>query len=160
VPEAAATPPQPAASGAQPGTWIDPYRAYNFTLEIAGVSLGHFVECTGMGARVNAIRYQEGGSNQVHMIPGPMDYGEVTLRYGLTESRELWDWFLAGMEGRVDRRDISVLMTATDGKTEVLRWNLFGAWPTEWRAAPLDALAREVAIESVTLVYESIGRIP
>ena len=94
------------------------------------------------------------------MIPGPMDYGEVTLRYGLTESRELWDWFLAGMEGRVDRRDISVLMTATDGKTEVLRWNLFGAWPTEWRAAPLDALAREVAIESVTLVYESIGRIP
>ena len=92
------------------------------------------------------------------MIPGPVDYGDVTLRYGLTESRELWDWFLAGMNGQVDRRDISVLMTATDGSTEVMRWNLLRAWPTEWRAAPLDAMAREVAVESVTLVYESIGR--
>ena len=92
------------------------------------------------------------------MIPGPIDYGEVTLRYGLTASSELWEWFLAGLDGKVDRRDISVLMTATDGTTEVLRWDLLGAWPTEWRAAPLDAMAREVAIESLTLVYESITR--
>ena len=156
--EAAATPPEAAPTGAQPGVWIDPYRAYNFKLEIKGVTQGHFVECTGLGARVTAIRYQEGGSNQVHMIPGPIDYGEVTLRYGLTASSELWEWFLAGLDGKVDRRDISVLMTATDGTTEVLRWDLLGAWPTEWRAAPLDAMAREVAIESLTLVYESITR--
>ena len=30
------------------------------------------------------IRYQEGGSHVVHRIPGPVDYGDVTLRYGLT----------------------------------------------------------------------------
>lgn len=158
MPEVAATPPQAPAAGAQPGTWVDPYRAYNFKLVIQGVTEGHFVECSGLGARVEAIRYQEGGSTTVHRIPGPVDLGDIRLRYGLTASRELWDWFLAGLQGRVDRRNVSILMLGTDGITEVLRWDLINAWPSEWRGAPLDALAREVAIESVTLVYESLAR--
>jgi phage tail-like protein len=158
VPEAAATPPQAPASGAAPGVWIDPYRAYNFKLVIQGVTEGHFVECTGIGVRVAAIRYQEGGNNVVHRIPGPIEYGDITLRYGLTASRELWDWFMAGVQGKVDRRNVSVLMLQTDGITEVLRWDLINAWPAEWRGAPLDALAHEVAIESVTLVFESLQR--
>ena len=99
-----------------------------------------------------------GGSTTVHRIPGPVDYGEVTLRYGLTSSRELWDWFMAGLQGQVDRRNVSILMLSTDGSTEVMRWDLIDAWPSEWRGTPLDALAREVAIESVTLVFESIAR--
>ena len=158
MPEAAATPPPAQPSGAQPGVWVDPYRAYNFKLIIQGVTEGHFVDCSGMGVRVHPIRYQEGGSNVVHRIPGPLDYGDITLRYGLTASRDLWDWFLAAVEGRVERRNVSVLMLATDGVTEVLRWDLINAWPCEWRGAPLDALAREVAIESLTLVYESLQR--
>jgi phage tail-like protein len=158
LPEAAATPPPAQPSGAQPGVWVDPYRAYNFKLIIQGVTEGHFVDFSGMGVRVHPIRYQEGGSNVVHRIPGPLDYGDITLRYGLTASRDLWDWFLAAVEGRVERRNVSVLMLATDGVTEVLRWDLINAWPCEWRGAPLDALAREVAIESLTLVYESLQR--
>ena len=87
-----------------------PYRAYNFKLAIQGVTEGHFVECSGLGVRVEPIRYQEGGSTTVHQIPGPIDYGDVTLRYGLTASRELWDWFMAGVQGKVDRRNVSILM--------------------------------------------------
>ena len=49
-------------------------------------------------------------------------------------------------------------MLQTDGVTEVMRWDLINAWPAEWRGAPLDALAHEVAIESVTLVFESLQR--
>lgn len=150
-------PPQ-GTDGAQPGTWVDPYRAYNFKLVIQGVTEGHFVECSGLRVRVEPIRYQEGGSTTVHQIPGPVDHGDVTLRYGLTPSRELWDWFMAGLEGRVDRRNVSILMLSSDGGAEVMRWDLINAWPSEWRGAPLDALAREVAIESMTLVFESVAR--
>jgi phage tail-like protein len=158
VPEAAAKPPAANPAGAQPGVWVDPYRAYNFKLIIQGVTQGHFVECTGLGVRIAAIRYQEGGANVIHRIPGPIEYGDVTLRYGLTASKELWNWFMAGLRGKVDRRNVSVLMLGTDGTTEVMRWDLVNAWPAEWRGAPLDALAREVAIESVTLVFESLAR--
>jgi len=146
------------ADGARPGAWVDPYRAYNFKLVIQGVTEGHFVECSGMSVRIEPIRYQEGGSTTVHQIPGPIDHGDVTLSYGLTASRELWDWFLSGLRGSVDRRNVSILMLGSDGAEEVMRWDLINAWPSEWRGAPLDALAREVAIESVTLVFESLGR--
>jgi phage tail-like protein len=159
VAEAAQTPPEGTApAAASPGTWIDPYRAYNFKLVIQGVTMGHFVECTGLGVRVQALRYQEGGGHVVHRIPGPIDFADVTLRYGLTSSNELWTWFMSGVNGRPDRRNVSVLMLETDDVTEALRWDLIGAWPSEWRGAPLDALGREVAIESMTLVFESLQR--
>lgn len=156
--EAAATPPAAPAAEAQPGAWVDPLRAYNFKLVIQGVTVGHFVECTGLGIRIHAIRYQEGGGNIVHRIPGPVEYDDVTLQYGLTSSAELWNWFMAGVQGKVERRNVSILMLDPDDITEVLRWDLINAWPSEWRGAPLDALAREVAIESMTLVYESAQR--
>ncbi len=138
---------------------VDPYRAYNFKLVIQGVTEGHFTECTGLGVKVDAIKYREGGNSQVvHRIPGQVDYGDVTLRYGLTSSRELWDWFLTAVKGQVERKNISILMLDSDGVAEVMRWDLVNAWPAEWRGAPLEATSHEVAIESLTLVFETLER--
>lgn len=139
--------------------FTDPYRAYNFKLVIQGVGEGHFTECSGLGVRVNVIRYREGGNNQViHCIPGQVQYADVTLRYGLTASRELWDWMLTGVNGNVERRNVSILMLDSAGALEVMRWDLIDAWPSEWRGTVLDALTHEVAIESLTLVFEQLQR--
>ena len=143
----------------QPGAYVDPYAAYNFKLEIQGVTEGHFTECSSMEVKVDPISYREAGQSQVvHYVPGRVEYGSVTLRYGLTSSRELWDWFSTVVKGKVERKNLSVVLLAGDGATEVTRWNLVNAWPSQWRSAPLDALAREVAIESLTLVFETLDR--
>lgn len=148
-----------ATATAQPGAWVDPYRAYNFKLVIQGVTAGHFTACDGLGIRLQVIRYREGAANDVvHCVPGPVEYADVTLRYGLTASRELWDWFTTAVRGRVQRRNVSILMLDSDGATEVMRWDLLNAWISEWRGTPLDALGREVAIESITLVFENLER--
>lgn len=158
MPEAAQSN-QPSSSGAQPGTFIDPYRAYNFKLQIQGVTEGHFTQCSGLEVEVQPIRYREGGASQVvHVIPGPVSYGDVTLSYGLTSSIELWQWLTSAVQGSVQRRNVSILMLDSTGATEVMRWDLTNAWPTRWRGAPLDALNREIAIESVTLVFETLQR--
>ena len=158
MPEQADTATAP-APGAQPGTFVDPYRSYNFKLEIQGVTEGHFTECAGLEVHVDAIRYREGGTTQVvHAIPGQVTYGDVTLRYGLTASNELWQWLLTAVQGRVERRNVSILMLDSSGSAEVVRWDLTNAWPARWRGAPLDALSREVAIESLTLVFETLQR--
>jgi len=136
----------------------DPYRAYNFKLNIQGVNQGHFTECMGLAARVQSIAYREAGNNQViRRLPGQVDYGEVTLRYGLTTSIEMWQWFMSAVKGKVERRDISIIMLGESGE-EVLRWNLTRTWVSEWRGAPLDALGREAAIESMVLVFEGLER--
>lgn len=137
----------------------DPYRSYNFKLDIAGVTEGHFTECSGLGVKVTPIEYREGGNNQVvRHIPGPVEYAAVTLRYGLTASRELWDWMLQAVQGNVERKNVSIIMLDSEGNNEVMRWNLNDAWPSEWRGAPLDAMSREIAIEDLTLVFDTLER--
>lgn len=159
MPEAGNVATGAAPSGAQPGVFNDPYRAYNFKLEIQGITEGHFAACSGLGIKIQVIKYREGGTNQVvHCIPGPVEYGDITLRYGLTSSHEIWDWLMAAVAGKVERKNVSILMLDSDGVAEVMRWDLINAWPAEWRGAPLDALSREVAIESLTLVYETLQR--
>src|SRR4029453_7090858 len=139
---------------------IDPYRAYNFKLQIMGVTEGHFTECDGLGARVRSLAYREGGAGQiVRRLPGPVEYSDITLRYGLTASRELWDWFMTAVKGTVERKNVSIVMLSSDGVTEVVRWNLVNAWVSEWRGARLDALGQDVAIESLTVVFETLERV-
>ena len=155
MPTAAA---QPTAPAGQTGSMVDPYRAYNFKLNIQGVNEGHFTQCSGLGVKIENIVYREGGDPlRVRCLPGRVAYGEVTLSYGLTTSIEMWQWFLSTLKGTVQRRDISVLMLGDTGE-EVLRWNLIRSWISEWRGAPLDALGREAAIESMSLVYEGLER--
>jgi phage tail-like protein len=147
------------AAPAQTGAWTDPYRAYNFKLEIQGVTEGHFTECSGLGVKVDVISYREGGNGQViHRLPGQVSYADVTLRYGLTNSRQLWEWFLTSMRGKVERRNISIVLVDSDGVTEAMRWNLINAWVSEWRGAVLNASTHEVAIEAMTIVFETLER--
>jgi len=141
------------------GERIDPYRAYAFKVVIQGVTQGHFTRCAGFGIKVDALRYREAGAGEiVRRIPGQVEYGDVTLKYGLTPSTELWSWFQTSVRGVVERRNMSIVMLDPDGSTEVLRWNLVGAWISEWSGAPLDALSREIAIETMTVVYETLAR--
>jgi phage tail-like protein len=153
MPEATAVP------AAQPGNWVDPLRAYNFKLLTNNVTEGHFTEVTGLGVQVERISYREGGNNSiVRAIPGRVTYLPVTLRYGLTASQELWDWLLTAVEGRVSRRNVSVVMLDSTGSTEVVRWNLINAWPQEWYGAPLNAMSQELAIETLVLAHEGLQR--
>lgn len=139
--------------------YVDPFRAYNWKLEIQGVTEGHFTECTGLGIKVEVVKYREAGNSQVvHCVPGPVEYGDVTLRYGLTASQELWDWMMTSVNGNVQRQNVSILMLDSEGVGEVMRWNLNRAWPSQWSGAPLDAMSRGVAIESLTLVFETLER--
>ena len=141
----------------------DPYRNYNFTVEISGAAAGNFVECSGLGVRVEPISYREAGNQQiVRHIPGRVDDdGGVAHveRFGLTSSRELWDWLMATAAGRVERRNVSIAMLNSEGNQETMRWNLINAWPSEWQGAPLDALGNEIAIESLSLVFDSLERV-
>lgn len=148
-----------ARPAAQPGNWVDPYRAYTFTVLVQNVAAGHFTEVSGLGVRIEQISYREGGLNAtVRAVPGRVSYSAVTLRYGLTSSRELWDWLMETVEGRVRRTEVSIAMLDPAGAAEVMRWNLANAWPKEWLGAPLAAAGNELAIETLTFAHEGITR--
>ena len=148
-----------AVPAASPGNLVDPYRAYNFKLLINNVTEGHFTEVGGLGVKVETISYREAGNNSVvRAIPGRVTYTPVTLRFGLTSSVDLWEWLMTAVEGKVSRRNVSIVMLDSSGAAEALRWNLVNAWPQEWYGSPLDAMSRELAVETLVLAHDGIQR--
>jgi phage tail-like protein len=138
------------------GTWTDPYPNYNFKIEIDGMVDAHFAECGPVAARLPAMSYAEGGSPVVHRIPGRVEYADVTLRWGLSSSKELWMWFQNAVKGTVERKTVAIVVYASDGTTEKVRWNLINAWPKEFQCAALNARGAEIAIYALSLAFETL----
>jgi phage tail-like protein len=142
------------------GSRTDPYRQYNWRVEVGESAWAHFTYCEGLGVSVDVIKYREAGNNQImRAIPGQITYEPVTLHYGLTSSQDVFSWLMAAIEGRPDRRNVSIAMLDSTASEEVLRWNLEACWIAQWRAPKLDAASSNVAIENMTLVYERLTRV-
>ena len=141
------------------GQWVDPYPAYNFKVIVGGETVAHFTECSGINVDVATAEYREGGvAAVVHKVPTITTFHDVTLRYGLTSSTTLWDWFLTTVEGRVERRHVTIVLLDAAGSRPVLQFDLRDCYPRAWTGGVLRATAREVAIEEIVLAYESLGR--
>lgn len=134
---------------------VDPYRSFNFAVEINGTTLGYFTECTGFGATVDVTEYNEGGdAGKPRKLPGQVKYNNITLKWGLTDSTDLWDWFSDILDGKVTRKNGSIILRDLDGVTEKVRWNFFDAWPTKFEGPGLNAKGGDVAINTLEVVCE------
>ncbi|HKY29347.1 MAG TPA: phage tail protein [Pyrinomonadaceae bacterium] len=137
---------------------VDPYKNFRFVIEIDGIQQAGFSECTGLGSRIAVIEYREGGEPvRIRKLAGRISYNDITLRWGITNSRELYDWYRAGLTGQVDRRTVSIVVLDEAGNP-VARWVASEAWPSKWDGPALNALGNAVAIESLTLTCEEIDR--
>jgi phage tail-like protein len=139
-------------------TRVDPYRNFNFLVEIGGITQAGFSDCTGFGSSTDPIEYREGGENTtVRKLPGMTKHTNITLKWGLTDSKELYDWYREIVSGKVDRRNGSIVLLDLDGKEKV-RWNFFQGWPTKWDGPDFSAKGTDVAIETLELAHEGIER--
>lgn len=137
----------------------DPYRNFNFVVEIDGINQGGFTDCSGFGASTDPIEYREGGENAtMRKLPGVTKYPNIMLKWGLTDSRELYEWYRDIVKGKVVRKTGSIVVYDVDGITEKVRWNFVNAWPTKWDGPDFSAKANEIAIETLELAHEGIER--
>jgi phage tail-like protein len=140
------------------GQRTDPYKSFRFLVEIDGIVQAGFSECSGFGSNLEVIEYREGGdSATVRKLPGKVSYTDLTLKWGVTDSRELYDWHLAAINGPVERKNGSIIMQDDVG-AEKIRWNFFNAWPSKYDAPDFNAKGNDVAIDSLTVSYEKLER--
>jgi phage tail-like protein len=136
----------------------DPFRNFRFRLEIKGITQAGFSECSGFGSNIEVIEYREGGeAATVRKLPGKVSYPDITLKWGITDSRELYDWHLSAVNGEIDRRDGSVVLLDDIGE-EAARWNFFSAWPSKYDGPDFNAKGNDVAIDSLTVSCERVER--
>jgi phage tail-like protein len=136
----------------------DPYRSYNFLVEIDGIARAGFRECSGLDSTQDPIDYREGTDPlTVRKLPGLVKYSNISLKSGMTDDAELWDWRKKAMEGKVERRNASIVLLDDTG-AEKSRWNIVNGWPTKWTGPSFNATGNEVAIETLEIVHEGVSK--
>jgi len=136
----------------------DPFRNFRFLVEIDGIVQAGFSECSGFGSNIEVIEYREGGETAtVRKLPGKMSYPDITLKWGVTDSRELYDWHLTAINGQIDRRNGSIILQDDAGQ-EAVRWNFFSAWPSKYDGPDFNAKGNDVSVDSLTVSCERVER--
>lgn len=137
----------------------DPYKAFNFVIEIEGIAVAGFSEVSGLESETAVIEYRTGDDKQnaVRKLPGLTKFSNIVLRRGITQNAELWDWRKTVEDGQVDRRNGSIIVLGDD-RTPVLRWTFREGWICKWVGPTLNAKGNEVAIETIEIAHEGLTR--
>ncbi|HYR11132.1 MAG TPA: phage tail protein [Longimicrobium sp.] len=136
----------------------DPLRNMRFRLEIDGITQAGFSEVSGFDITVDPIDYREGNEpTHVRKLPGLTKYGNVTLKWGITDSTELFDWHRRIVDGTIERKNLAIVVI-DEGGSDKARFEVVEAWPTKYDPMDLNAKGNDVAIETLELVNEGVKR--
>jgi phage tail-like protein len=137
----------------------DPYGNYNFVVEIDGIARAAFQEASGLTITVDVIEHREG--NQIttpRKLPGMTKYTNITLKYGITDDMDLYNWHKDVVQGKLERKNGSIILLDRQSQ-EVARWNFVRAWPTKYDGPSMNAEGTDVGIETFEIVHEGLERV-
>ena len=122
-----------------------------------------FAECTGLEASAAPKTIKEGGNNSgpVHLA-GPVTYGTLALKRGMSESFDLWSWFdrVHRDGGRHQRADCEVEVRSADSTATAYTLKLTRCLPVKIKAPDLNAKDGGIAIEEMEIAYEGMRLVP
>jgi phage tail-like protein len=135
----------------------DPFGQFNFLIDIDGVEVAGFSECSGLTTDTDAIDYREGADPQLNVrkLSGLRKYTNVVLKRGYTKDDALWNWRKDIINGKVERKSGSITLL-DEQRTPVLRWKFREGWIGKWEGPGLNAKTSDVAIESLEIVHEGL----
>ena len=139
----------------------DPLRNFRFRLEIDGLPIAGFSEVTIGAATTDVVEYREGTDpSRVRKLPGLTKYGHVTLKRGVTDSLELFDWHRRIVNGQVatNRKTVTIVVQDEAGADKA-RFVVIDAWPDKYDTVDPNAKGNDVFIETLELANEGIERV-
>jgi phage tail-like protein len=141
-----------------------PFLAFRFDVQISvpGV-LGlpnplcnaAFAECDGLEMTMEPKTVREGGNNtqQIHLV-GPVSYGTLSLKRGMTSNIDLWKWFTQSVSGDTRSAQAEVVIIMRNGQgAEQVRFKVHNCLPLKMKAPALNAKEGLLAIEEMQLAY-------
>jgi phage tail-like protein len=141
----------------------DPLVSSWFGVEFQGQIVGAFRECTGLGSENEVVEYKASGPRGefvIKKVPGRLKWNNITLKRGITDSMDMWQWRKLVEQGKVDeaRKNGTITMYNQQGEP-VARWNFVNAWPSKLTGPSANASNNEVAIEELEITHEGYERV-
>jgi phage tail-like protein len=142
------------------GQRVDPFKNHRFLVEVDGITQAGFREVTIPDSTQDPVEYRNGDeTTTVRKLPGLTKYGNVSLKWGITDSLELYEWHQQIVDGKVaEARKAMAIVLMNDEGEPAARWEFSQAWPTKYDAPDLNATANEIAIETLEIVHEGMRR--
>ncbi len=137
----------------------DPFRNFRFRVEIDGIQQAGFSDVSGFDSTIDVIEYREGNEpTHARKLPGLTKYGNISLKWGITDSMEIYNWHKEVAGGNVLRKNISIVVVDEAGNDKA-RWDFVNAWPSKYDAPDLSAKGNDIAVESLEIVHEGMARV-
>jgi len=127
-----------------------------------GALEGIFTECTGLNSEVEVVEHKASGSKGnivTHKVPGRTTWSNITLKRGVTNSKDFWEWYKKVLDGQTDiRRDGTIELHDSDSgsDTAIITWNITAAWPCKITGPNLHAGDNSIAVEELVLTHEGL----
>ena len=136
-----------------------PYRNFRFRLEIDGLDAGSFSEVSGFDATIDVVEYRAGDDPAITptKLPGLIKYGNITLKWGSSETMVLYDWLIDITEGTIEKKIVTLTALDEEG-SPAASWRCINAWPVKYTAPDFNGTSSEVAIETIELAHEGLTR--
>ena len=91
-----------------------------------------------------------------HDAEGDRRYETVILRRALSGSRELYAWRRHILDGKDDRRTVTIEQLEAPGARTANAWQLVGARPVRWSGPEFDATESRIAYEEIELEFDDL----
>jgi len=141
-----------------------PYGAFNFLVNLNGpqgpdTPLGGFSDVSGLGVEIAMAEYRNGNDkeNHVRKVAGLHRVSDVTLKRGIVNSKDLWDWIKdTQRNGPTAQRSVTITLLDEAGDN-VESWILRNVVPMKYSGPTLAAKGGgDVAMEELVLSAEGI----
>ena len=145
-----------------------PYPSYNYIVNLNGPRdpeklLGGFSDVSGLTTEIHISEYRDGNEpeSQVRKMPGSKKNGDVTLKRGVVDSSDLWDWIKQTQTtGVLAQRDV-VITLRDEANNPVQAWKLRNVVPMKYTGPTLAGKGGgEVAMEELVLSTEGFEIAP
>jgi phage tail-like protein len=141
-----------------------PYGAFNFLVNLNGPigedqPLGGFSDVSGLGTEITIAEYRTGNErvNHVRKVPGIHKVSDVTLKRGIVNSSDLWNWISDTRTTGFAAKRTVVITLRDEAGNPVQKWTLGNVVPMKYTGPTLAAKGGgDVAMEELVLSSESL----
>ena len=130
-----------------------------FAVEVDGTIIATFSECSGLTATMRNDKWEEGGANHTTLkFPGRTDFGNITLKHGISYSSDLFDRVLKVLRSEDARKQITVKLVTQDLQ-EMRSWHFLRAFPVKWTGPTLQTTSNTIAVEAIEFAHDGFVKV-
>lgn len=141
----------------------DPFVGVLFEAEFGTNLKGAFIEAKGFGSSSEVSELKQTnklGKMSILKLPGTLEWTDITLSKGLTNSLEVWEWFKKVQDGKMNDARVNGTITLHNEQGKAIaKFEFIRAWPCAITGPSLASDSNEVGIEELTITHEGYKRV-